>query len=69
MSLHIFPFNVSRLGVIGRSMFDVHLFKSVLGKNSLALMGAKGRGYAEQIAVGEGLETSVLRSGARKRGW
>jgi hypothetical protein len=25
--LHIFPFDVSRLGVIGRSMFDVHLFQ------------------------------------------
>ena len=31
-------------------MFDVHLFQSVLGKNNLALMG-------------EGLETSEVRSG------
>jgi hypothetical protein len=24
---------------VGRSMFDVHLFQSLLGKNNLALMG------------------------------
>jgi hypothetical protein len=29
----------SRLGVIGRSMFDVHFFQSLLRKNNLALMG------------------------------
>jgi hypothetical protein len=33
-----FLFIISRLGVIGRSMFDVHLFQSVLCKNNLALM-------------------------------
>ena len=32
-------------------------------------LSAYGREYGEQIAVGEGLETSELRSGARKRGW
>ena len=32
-----FIFSYSTLDV-GRSMFDVHFFQSVLGKNSLALM-------------------------------
>ncbi len=38
--LHLFPFGVSRLGVIGRSMFDVHFFQPLLGKNNLALIPA-----------------------------
>jgi hypothetical protein len=29
---------------VGRSMFDVQLFQSVLGKNNSALMGLKERG-------------------------
>ena len=28
---------------VGRSMFDVHSFQSVLGKNNLALMDFQGR--------------------------
>jgi hypothetical protein len=27
---------------VGRSMFDVHFFQSVLGKNNLALIGGTG---------------------------
>ncbi len=48
--LRLFPFNIrsagggqvlARLWRVGRSMFDVHFFQSLLGKNNLALMGER----------------------------
>jgi hypothetical protein len=42
--LYFFPFDVSRRGVIGRSMFDVHLY---LVSYSIKLAVSPARGWAE----------------------